>query len=234
MNFAQTKQIAQTFGAKAAVHDLAYRAVNHVANLMVLKGVVITAADLESPEVENDDDGSWGFLSRETLLDHVPMQESGMTAEFVNEAFSQHDRCYGFMDGGTLASYGWYSTRPTAITPGLTLHFDPEYVYMYSGFTLPAYRGQRLHAIGMTRALKFVTEEGKKGLISYVNSNNFASLRSCYRMGYRHIGDVAILEVGGRRWIHATEGCLRYDFRVEAVCNGQGEDSSVARGAADM
>lgn len=51
----------------------------------------------------------------------------------------------------------------------------------------------RLHGVGMSMALRHYLARGFKGLVSYVESTNFASLKSCSRMG---------------------SGCERFRFRV--------------------
>jgi hypothetical protein len=126
------------------------------------------------------------------------------------------DRCYALFDGESLAAYGWYSNLPTPIDEHFVLHFDRAYTYMYGGYTLPAYRGKRLHAVGMCRALRAITEEGKKGLISDVFSNNFASLQSVTRMGYRIFGEVYLFRAGNHCFTYATNGCRNYGCWVEA------------------
>jgi hypothetical protein len=112
--------------------------------------------------------------------------------------------------------YGWYSDLPTPIDEHFVFHFDRAYTYMYGGYTLPAYRGKRLHAVGMCRALRAVTEEGKKGLISNVFSNNFASLQSVTRMGYRIFDEVYLLRAGNHCFTYATKGCRNYGCWVES------------------
>ena len=93
-------------------------------------------------------------LNRSELLVFAENAENELDQAFVNSAISKGDDCYGILDGGTLANYGWYSRMPTLIdNDGLLLEFDPRYIYMYKGFTLDRYRGQRLHAINKTRAL---------------------------------------------------------------------------------
>lgn len=87
---------------------------------------------------------------------------------------------------------------------------------MYKGYTVPAYRGTHLHAVGISRALREFTAEGKAGLISYVQSNNLASLRSVARMGYRVFGTVYLLRVGRRVLTYATKTCRDYGFWVES------------------
>ena len=139
-----------------------------------------------------------------------------ISADFLHKARARGDRCYALFDGERLAAYGWYSDLPTPIDEHFVLHFDSAYTYMYAGYTLPAYRGKRLHAVGMCRALRAITEEGKNGLISNVLSNNLASLQSVRRMGYRIFGEVYLFRAGNYRFTYSTSGCRNYDFWVES------------------
>jgi hypothetical protein len=86
---------------------------------------------------------------------------------------------------------------------------------MYKGFTDSRYRGQRLHAIGMTRALEHYLSKGFGGIVSYVESTNFDSLKSCFRMGYRVFGSIYVVRIFGRDFAFSSPGCRRFDFRVE-------------------
>ena len=147
------------------------------------------------------------MLQASDLRSHARDPESGLSQAFLNRAGP--DRCVAFFEGDTLTSYGWYAERPTPITEvdgSLVLHFDPAYVYMYNGFTRPAYRGRRLHAVGMAAALVRYTREGKRGIVSYVDSSNYASLRSCMRMGYERFGRVLFVKLGGRYLTYASRG----------------------------
>lgn len=202
------------FGLANTIHDLAVRAANRVVLLKVLKGVTIDRVDpafVGCPEPYRP-----MFLDAATLraLSGDPANE--LPEAFLDEALAKGDECYGFLAGDDLAAYGWYTTQPTRLEqPGLTLHFSSEYVYMYKGFTHPRHRGQRLHAIGMTRALQQYLSRGSKGLVSYVESNNFGSLKSVFRMGYREFGWICLLRVGGRTFTHASAGCRPYRFAIE-------------------
>jgi hypothetical protein len=85
---------------------------------------------------------------------------------------------------------------------------------MYKGFTDPRHRGQRLHAIGMTRALQHYRSAGYRGIVSYVESTNFDSLKSCFRMGYAMFGSVYMVKLFGHWLTFSSPGCWRFDFRV--------------------
>ncbi len=112
-------------------------------------------------------------------------------------ATQRGDWACAFWDGQRLASTGWYSNGLVPIDKNFSIRFSSDSTYMYKGFTHPDYRGERLHAYGMACALASVAKAGKLGLISYVEGDNFASLRSCKRLGYKIIGSCWLLGIFG-------------------------------------
>jgi hypothetical protein len=210
-----TRTVRQ-FGVMRTLYDLALRAVNRLVYFRVLKAVSIDTPDPQA--LERRPEYGYGFLSRALVLAFAVDPQYEMNERFLGEALANEDRCYGIVHGEALASYGWYSKKPTvALTDDLELRFDPIYVYMYKGFTHEGYRGQRLHAAGMALALQEYRAEGSKGLVSYVESNNFSSLKSCYRMGYVTFGHVVVLRAGGRYFIGRSKGCRERGFELAPV-----------------
>lgn len=199
-------------GVGATGYEAAIRALGALAEFKIMRGVFVDRPDPD-------------FLDcpyQPMLLDAAALRRfardpaNELSEEFIDEATARGDQCYAICDGERLAAYGWYAFGPTPIgLPGLLLHFSPGHVYMYKGFTHDDYRGQRLHAIGMTRALQHYLASGYKGIVSYVESINFDSLKSCFRMGYAVFGTVYVVKVFGRYLTAATPGCGKYAFRVE-------------------
>ena len=212
----QANKVAKSFGRRAAFHDLQQRIVNRVMRFQVLKGMIATADDIDK-KFRDAGGLQTRFATREELMTAAANPEiaAEMTTQFIDEAIERGDECYGIFDGSKLVSYGWYSNTPTQLTSRLMLHFDRAWMYMYKGFTLRSHRGKRLHGIGMCLACHAYTDQGHRGLISYVNSTNFESLRSTSRMGYRMFGDLYIAEAAGRAASWATPGCTPYGFRAE-------------------
>jgi hypothetical protein len=213
-SFEKVRLNFQRHGPLNALHDVALKVVNSIVRVKILRCMWIERVDpafLTCPEPYTS-----MFLTEEMLRAFAKDGESDMPESLVAEALSKGDECYGILDGRTLAAYGWYSTKPSRVDPpDLILRFGREYVYMYRGFTHPGYRGQRLHAIGMTLALRSYRAKGFKGLISYVESNNFDSLKSTARMGYVVFGSVYAMTVFGRTFRHASRGCDRFGVSVE-------------------
>jgi hypothetical protein len=200
-------------GLANTLHFVFMRLVNRAVPFKILRGVHVAQADaafFAYPPAYTP-----AFLSPGALKAFADQPRSEMSRAFVEDALRHGDECYAICDGEKLASYGWYSTRPTPIDPSdLTLHFADGYVYMYKGFTDRDYRGQRLHAIGMTRALQHYLESGYQGFVSYVESTNFDSLKSCFRMGYHVFGSLYVLQIFGRYFTFASPGCDAFGFHL--------------------
>jgi hypothetical protein len=208
------QQLVSYHGLGKTAFNLGYRVANRFMTAMVLKVVVLTMDGVNKGLIAGLDD-RWKFLTREEL-EHFSKVDSSLDLDpdFLAHALARGDRCYGFVQDGVLGAYGWYSNHPTPASANLTVEFDPDYVYMYAGFTADAFRGMRLHGIGMARAMQAFTEQGSKGLISYVEAHNQASLKSCKRLGYRTIGTVIIASVGRACVSYPSPGCKPFGFRV--------------------
>jgi len=145
----------------------------------------------------------------------------------VRRALGTGDECFAILQGDTLANYSWYTKATNQFSPTLRLDFDRRWVYQYRAFTLPAHRGRRLHAIGMTNALVACLARGDRGLLICVDASNTASMTSCLRMGYRVFGTIYTVAparlfgprapkkgVLARHFIYHSPGCRRFKFRL--------------------
>ena len=191
---------------------------------MILRCVYIDTPDPEFLSLEPRYQA--GFLTAKELDHYVSLPEYGLTEHFVARELAMGHECFAIREGRALAAYGWYSTTATHFTDDLSVRFAPDWVYMHSGFTHPTYRGRRLHAFGMTIVLSLYRGRGYNGLVSIVNADNTASLKSCARMGYEIFGTIYTVRpgrlLGLRRpgrfldgvFVFATPGCRRFGFRL--------------------
>lgn len=214
--FRQALLKVKRHGVAATAYLVAVRSLAAIAEFRILRGVFVPRPDpafLACPAAYDA-----RILSEADLRRFAADPANELSRAFVDEALARGDQCYAICDGERLAAYGWYAFGPTPIgLPGLVLHYRTGCVYMYKGFTHNDYRGQRLHAIGMTRALQHYLSKGYRGIVSYVESTNFDSLKSCFRMGYFAFGSVYVVKAFGRYFAFSTPGCSEYAFRVESV-----------------
>lgn len=213
MNIELIQSDIKNFGLTNTFYDMTMRAINRITLFKVLKCMQVSAVDPDYLKI--DKKYSHGFLEEDMLRKFASNSEYEISEKFLNQALEKGDQCYAILDGDTLASYGWYSDKPTSIYPEeLVLDFKSQYIYMYKGYTHIKYRGQRLHAIGMAWALKCFLEKGYKGIVSYVEASNFSSLKSVYRMGYEDCGKIYVAKIFDKYLIHSDNGCKKYGFRM--------------------
>lgn len=209
----------RNYGISATLHDLECQLVNKAVFFQILKGMTVRMQDVTDARLFEAPGFDSRFVAEDELSKLTRESAHQISPEFLHTALARGDRCYALFDGQTLAAYGWYSELRTPLDEHYLLHFDHAWTYMYKGYTMPAYRGKRLHAVGMCQALRALTEEGKNGLISCVASTNFASLQSITRMGFRIFGDVYLMRAGCHSFAYATPGCRTYGFRAEPLAS---------------
>jgi hypothetical protein len=204
-------------GARNALYAAGLRLINRVFVLRILRGLHVEApnpaffrcAQTQAAEFVR------GAKLREYARDAATTK---INDTFLDSALARGDECYAICEGTTLAAYTWYASGPTPIAIGeLAVSCDPQYVYMYKGFTLGRYRGRRLYPTGMTRALLHYRNRGYRGLVCYVEAHNLDSLKSCLRMGYRTFGSIYVIRLFGRYFGFSSPGCERFAFRLSEV-----------------
>lgn len=201
MNIDMLKTKYRYGGLKSAATEALHQAANGLAYFDILIGMTLTPNDVDPEYLVCPPPFSARFLTDD--------EATKLGDDFVKNG----DRCFAIMDGDGVASAGWYASKPTHVTGEFKVSFDPRYAYMHHGFTAPAYRGKRLHAIGMGLALQAL---GVEGLVSVVAGNNQNSLKSTRRLGYQEFGHIYLLGRLGYYIVHADSGCRKHAFTLVA------------------
>lgn len=193
-----------------------YRILERTLGFKALRGLTLTM-DTVDPVFLKDHPVLPGEAVRGSDLQLLIDEPVDITADFISRAIERDDWCFVFRDGANIASYSWYTAQTCPVLDNVAISFFPSYLYMYKGFTDPAYRGQRLHAYGMASALNKALNEGYKGLIGYVEAHNAPSLKSGMRLGYRVFGTCFLIRVLGHAFTVSTPGCRQYGFYLETT-----------------
>lgn len=148
--------------------------------------------DLSAPESAGPGPTLEGRRVRTDELARIARDpDYAIDAAFLAKLRKRDDLCFGLFHEGRLVSYAFYSTRRTSATSLLSFEFPDIWIYTYKVFTLPEWRGKRLHRQALHAAIAEVKKwaraeaSGKVGIIALVEQRNGSSIRSFERIGFR-------------------------------------------------
>lgn len=182
-------EVYRQHGAAALGWTLVSAAGRRLAGL-VFDEVVWLNVERISPALKPDAAFEFRFLTPEELERYAADPIHDLDSTLAERVRAGLDHCFAALDGGRLAAYGWYaldSIEPEHAS-GVGFRYGTDAAFMYKGYTHPDYRGRRLHGIGMGLALRALDRYGVRRLVSLVEKINFASLKSCQRLGYECLG----------------------------------------------
>ncbi len=203
----RTGQVYREMGwgmlARLTLNRLLYPCFGFEANRIVWLPLENAADEQNLP-----DGAEFRFLTATEVAEYAQSGEFPLTEQLVKQAEQGTDRCYACLIHGELAAYGWYGVQAEVPADdfGLIMQVPAEAAYMHHGYTHPNYRGLRLHGIGMARALRELSAQGVRALLSDVDWTNQASLKSCERLGYQVLGTCFTYGWGNWRFSYATPG----------------------------
>ncbi len=179
------------FGVKGALLK-GFDAVLHKA----LRTYVHRVVWLELPAVAHvapaDETFTYRFITGDELADFAREPSYFIGPSLVVDVRSGRTLCFAALAGDRLAAFGCYT--PRYVEPdqsgGAGMSFPDDVAYMSYGFTHPDFRGFRLHGIAMGLALQALAQRGITKLVSLVAWTNWASLKSCDRLGYLNLGNM--------------------------------------------
>ncbi len=214
MNWAQFKRDYASAGLKGLLGDFFIRFVNLFTVFKVLNCLSIEEAVLH-PEIKGlhlqyrDK-----FLSASEVEAYMRIAINRIPEYVAEMGMNKKDECLGLLDNGKLINYCWYSDLPTRLCPDLEVHFSPDYKYAYRSYTIVPFRGQRLQGLNLYRALKFYQKKGFKGVVAYVDSNNFNSIRSLNHLGFQFFARIIILKICNTYYIFQPRQHNPYCFEI--------------------
>ena len=213
-------EIWRAFGTRATALFLCDRLLARTIHLDV-ETIVWLPADAVRIGPGQAPDFEFRFLSAEEVDSFAEEPEYHLTHDCADRVRRGRDFCYAALaKDGRLAAYGWYAIHRIEAEhcAGADLELPAGVAYMYKGFTHPDFRGARLHGAGMGGALRALEARGVSALISLVHWANYASLRSCKRLGYAVIGHLVGWSVRGPRHLRVPRPERVHGARFGAYC----------------
>ncbi len=205
---------ARRLGWRRTLLRGAYVMTNQLVAVSIYDCLQLRPEDVNAALVESAGAYECRFLAPDEV-DRFAGELDSPTIRTVREAFARGDVCYVVLDDEHLANIGFYSNRPTPVMNDLVVHFDPPYWYMYGAFTPVAYRGRRLHALGVLGGALELFDRQVPGLVTVYERTNYRSMVSALRMGWKPCGVLYRVGVGPWMRLGRTAAARAVGMRLE-------------------
>jgi hypothetical protein len=200
--FKQFRHSARRHGLPAAVARLLSHAAQRCAALEVGR-LLWLEAERAVPPANALGTFNFRFLSAEELPEWATDPVNDLDGRLADRLRRGRDFCFAALAGPRLAAYAWFALG--SVEPehcgGVALSFPGDVAYTYKGFTCPEFRGLGLYGQVVHRGLQALADRGVDKLLASVEWTNWASLKSCYRLGYVDLGLLVGLGRGGWKMV---------------------------------
>jgi|GEM_PF-2653547 len=222
MNLGTLRRLQETytsFGAVAVLHVIACRVVEKLA-----RGEIYRLFTLEYADIPEKLKGLPSGFTLTKMSGAEAIAASTPALRFADVHDPTYDpgpdldpgtRCYGLLEGDLLVCRGWYRSASVLLDPSVSISFDPGWMYSYRSFTVPTHRRRGLAAQLEAQASLDFKSQGCQGILGIIYLDNFPSIQSGYKVGYRAVGTLVVLRIFGATRVFTTPGCRRTGLTVQ-------------------
>lgn len=190
-------EVRRQNGTGAMLRWVAYRSAQRLVDVKVGHVLWLEVANIND-SLRPDAAYTFRFLSAEEVRAFSPEAEGSLPPAMADRIAAGNDFCFAALAGPRLAAFGWFALGN--IEPehnaGTALSYPADVAYMYNGFTVPDFRGQRLHGLVKALGLRALADRGASKLLSTVDWTNWSSLRSNFRLGCIDLGRTGAVRLG--------------------------------------
>ena len=184
------KKVANRDGYGAALMNLAYYLANKIICIRRLEVIYLKRENLISLDKQKYTQHSYRLATNEDL-EKMRSENRWIISNELIAGFKSGDVCILSLVNQKVAGYTWIHTAGhPQFFPGLKVKVPADYAYNFAGYTLPEYRGYGLQPFRHHVTLNYVENLGKKGMIGFVEVNNFSSKKGQIKSGYQLLGTI--------------------------------------------
>jgi hypothetical protein len=126
----------------------------------------------------------------------VRLQDKPQT---FRERFKRGDRCVIATVGALVVGYEWFADGGAHLesTWGLLIAIPRDFVYAYDAYIDPAHRNSGVWLRFKAHLSQWMIATGKRGVLTFVDDGNWASLRTHLRFGFKPTETVVACKILG-------------------------------------
>jgi hypothetical protein len=186
------KEHIARYGFKKLLITFIYNTLNKILYLETLHIIVLERERIKDPKAVDQRKLTFRYAVEQDLAAMLKNPEFKMSETKMTN-FREGDHCLLCFVDDELAGYTWAHTmgRPL-LFPGFRISVPDDFCYNYAALTLPKFRGMNLQSIRHYHLMNNPEWKDKKGLLGYVVSTNWNSIKGQSKSGYHSIGRIRL------------------------------------------
>lgn len=186
------KEHIARYGFKKLLIRFVFSQINKVLYLEALNIIVLERERIKDPKPLDQRKLTFRYATEDDLLEMLKNPEFKMTDNKLAH-FRNGDHCLLCFVDDELAGYTWAHTKGQPLLfPGFRISVPDDYCYNYAALTLPKFRGMNLQSIRHYHLMNNPRWNDKTGLLGYVVSTNWDSIKGQSKSGYHSIGRIRL------------------------------------------
>src|SRR3954463_3750164 len=125
---------------------------------------------------------------------------------FVRTAYARGDVCMAALENERVVGYAWLAIGRSPHASGLWIEPHAAAGDVYDVFVRPECRGQRIAPWLYVAVDRFLTQRGRRAVLSGVDWDNEASIKAALRAGAGEAGTVALIRLFGMHMAWCSRG----------------------------
>lgn len=140
--------------------------------------------------------------------------ELGIPEAFVRAAYGRGDVCMAALERARVLGYAWLTVGRSPHASGLWIEPHSGAAYLYDVFVRPECRGKRIAPWLYVAVDRFLTQRGRRSVLSGIDWDNEASIKAARRAGAQEAGAVALVRIFGKHlaWCSRAVGASGLRF----------------------
>ncbi len=180
-----------------------------------ISAIVCRPLGRTNSSTSNPEGCQFSVLAEQELLDFSHDSALDLVDTKIKDALARGDFCIGATLNGKLVAYTWraFSATPHDRKHNIWVDFNTDARYGYKSLTLPAYRGKRIMSSLWVFADSCGLDKARTLHISFIETDNYPSLRAGMRAGNRVVGYAGYIYLFGKLFSFRTPGSKKHGFR---------------------
>lgn len=175
-------------------------------NYLGVSKAFIFELDLENPGKKTgiDLDVTFRLAIKEDIeaMDKENYNYDKNRKKYFIDRLEKGDRCILALHNDKIIGYLWIISDAMELCPSKYISLSKNRAYVYNGFVLKEFRGRKLHAAMTEYLIDILKKDGKRFVVSAIDTKNKTSLKTRSKHRYYIIGKL----------IHIRFFGLKYDY----------------------